>query len=90
MTLTGCTLSDEHSSAREAGSCQRLIDLNTDQVFSGPEAAGILGLSYSTLKRRVAEGTGPTRTQLSDRRFGFRGRHLRDWLDQCAVPRAPQ
>jgi hypothetical protein len=90
MNPTGCTLSDERSSDREAGSWQRLIDLNTDQVFSGPEAAGILGLSYSTLKRRVAEGTGPTRTQLSDRRFGFRGRHLRDYLDRCAIPRVPR
>jgi predicted DNA-binding transcriptional regulator AlpA len=83
-------MSDEHSSDREARSRQRLIDLNTDQVFSGPEAAAILDLSYSTLKRRVADGIGPIRTQLSDRRFGFRGRHLRDWLDQCAIPRVPQ
>jgi hypothetical protein len=35
----------------------------------------------ATLRRRIADGTGPKITKISARRIGVRGRHYREWLD---------
>jgi predicted DNA-binding transcriptional regulator AlpA len=52
-----------------------------EQVIDERTAARSCGISVATLRRRVAAGTGPKRIQLSDRRIGYKPRHLREWLD---------
>jgi predicted DNA-binding transcriptional regulator AlpA len=54
------------------------------QILSLRQAAGIAGVSVSTLLRRMAAGEGPQVTRLSPRRCGVRVDHLRQWLDDCA------
>jgi predicted DNA-binding transcriptional regulator AlpA len=58
-----------------------------DRIFPLSEIADASNLSIATLRRRIADGTGPKVTQTSERRIGVRGRHYREWLDtQCAKP----
>ena len=54
------------------------------QVIDEHEAADLLGLSVDTLRRRVRDGTGPIRINLSARRVGYRLGDLQAWLDQRA------
>jgi predicted DNA-binding transcriptional regulator AlpA len=53
-----------------------------DVVLTLLECAKAVGLSLATLRRRIADGTGPRITRLSDRRLGVRIRHYKAWLDQ--------
>jgi len=55
----------------------RILDLRT--------AADISDLSLATLRRRLADGTGPRVTRVSVRRLGIRLRHLREWLDRAEI-----
>jgi predicted DNA-binding transcriptional regulator AlpA len=62
------------------------IDLD-DRVLPLREVADAADISVVTLRRRIADGSGPKLTRVSDRRVGVRGRHYREWLDtQCAKP----
>ena len=54
------------------------------QVIDEQEAADVLGLSADTLRRRVRDGTGPIRINLSARRVGYRVGDLLAWLDKRA------
>jgi predicted DNA-binding transcriptional regulator AlpA len=55
-----------------------------DHVLNLDQVAAMAGISPATLKRRMADGTGPQVTKLSPRRIGVRKRHYRAWLDECA------
>jgi predicted DNA-binding transcriptional regulator AlpA len=59
-------------------------NLTDDRVLSLHEAAEVADLSLSTLRRRLADGSGPRVTRTSLRRLGVRVRDLRSWLDACA------
>lgn len=52
-----------------------------DRVITLKQAAESTGLSVATLRRLIDRGEGPSITQLSVRRFGFRESHLIEWLD---------
>jgi predicted DNA-binding transcriptional regulator AlpA len=52
------------------------------RVRSLRETAEIAGISLATLRRQIAEGTGPIITQLSARRVGVREDHREQWLDR--------
>jgi hypothetical protein len=51
-----------------------------DIVDPLPEAAKRLGLSYSTLRRVIAEKNGLKVVKLSRRRLGILRRHCREWV----------
>jgi predicted DNA-binding transcriptional regulator AlpA len=55
--------------------------LADDQVMTLAELAQLTGLSVVTLRRCIANRTGPPVTKLSERRIGVRVRHARAWLD---------
>jgi predicted DNA-binding transcriptional regulator AlpA len=55
--------------------------LAEDRVMTLAELAQLTGLSVVTLRRAIANKTGPTVTRLSERRIGVRVRHARAWLD---------
>jgi predicted DNA-binding transcriptional regulator AlpA len=57
------------------------------RVRSLRETAELAGISLATLRRQIAEGTGPTVTRLSARRVGVRDDHRQEWLDRCAESR---
>jgi predicted DNA-binding transcriptional regulator AlpA len=52
-----------------------------DRIIPLAEVADASDLSIATLRRRIADGTGPKITKISERRIGVRGRHFREWLD---------
>jgi prophage regulatory protein len=52
-----------------------------DRIVSLKEAANVTGLSIATLRRLIDRGEGPSVTQLSTRRLGFRESHLNKWLN---------
>jgi predicted DNA-binding transcriptional regulator AlpA len=58
-----------------------------DRVHPLREIAAAVDISVVTLRRRIADGSGPKLTKVSDRRVGVRGRHFREWLDLRAVTR---
>jgi predicted DNA-binding transcriptional regulator AlpA len=55
-----------------------------NRVRSFREAAAAAGISLATLRRRIADGTGPRVVRVSVRRVGIRDRDFAAWLDQCA------
>jgi predicted DNA-binding transcriptional regulator AlpA len=58
---------------------------DNDRVMSLPEFARDCGLSLATVRRRIADGTGPRIVRLSPRRVGVRVRDRRHWLDARTV-----
>ena len=54
------------------------------KVRSLRETANLAGVSLDTLRRRIADGTGPVVTRVSPRRCGIRVDHFQAWLDACA------
>jgi predicted DNA-binding transcriptional regulator AlpA len=55
-----------------------------DRIISEAQAAEVLGVHISTLRRAVAAGRGPIVIRMSPRRIGYRIRDLRNWLSACA------
>jgi predicted DNA-binding transcriptional regulator AlpA len=53
-------------------------------VRSLRETAAAAGISIATLRRRVADGTGPVIVRMSARRIGVRDSDFVAWLDGCA------
>jgi predicted DNA-binding transcriptional regulator AlpA len=52
-----------------------------DRVVSLKQAADYTSLSIATLQRLIDRGEGPSVTQLSPRRIGFRESTLNKWLN---------
>lgn len=50
-------------------------------VVSERDAARLVGLSPSSLRRQRNEGTGPRAIWLSDRKLGYRMTELEAWVD---------
>jgi predicted DNA-binding transcriptional regulator AlpA len=59
-------------------------DHQLDSVLTLREAARICSVSVATLRRRIADGTGPAVVRPSARRIGIRASHLMAWLDRAA------
>jgi len=57
-----------------------------DRVVSLPETARAAGISIATLRRRIADGSGPRLVRVSERRVGVRIRDLKAWLDARTSP----
>jgi hypothetical protein len=57
-------------------------------VMTLVQCAQAANISVWTLRRRIADGTGPIMTKMSERRFGVTLRHHREWLDRQALPPA--
>jgi predicted DNA-binding transcriptional regulator AlpA len=57
-----------------------IVDFD-DCIIPLSEIAHASDLSMATLRRRIADGTGPQITKTSERRLGVRGSHYREWLD---------
>jgi predicted DNA-binding transcriptional regulator AlpA len=55
-----------------------------DPVFSKSEMAEYIGVSVPTANRLEAAGDAPTRTRLSQGRWGYRKSHCNAWLDARA------
>jgi hypothetical protein len=55
-------------------------------VLSLRETAAMIGISYVSLRRLIAQGDGPRVTNLSARRRGVRLRHALEWLDNRVEP----
>jgi predicted DNA-binding transcriptional regulator AlpA len=53
-----------------------------DQILTLREFATTARISISTVRRRIADGTGPKIIRLSDRRVGVRLGDYRAWLDK--------
>jgi prophage regulatory protein len=56
--------------------------LEDDSMLRMPEVTRVTGLSKSTIKRRVSDGTFPKPMHLSPRRIGWPAREVKDWLDR--------
>ena len=55
-----------------------------NKVRSIREAAELANVSVATLRRRIADGTGPRVVRMSTRRVGVRDSDFAAWLDQCS------
>jgi predicted DNA-binding transcriptional regulator AlpA len=66
------------------------FDLNNICVLTTTQAARFLGVSPDTLKRMRRKGLGPPRTQISERRIGYRLSDLKSWLDQRLETSSPR
>jgi hypothetical protein len=55
-----------------------------DRVFSFRDWCLRVGISEATGRRMLRAGLTPKITKLSERRFGIRERHHREWLDSRA------
>jgi predicted DNA-binding transcriptional regulator AlpA len=64
---------ENHSSASIVPTDDRVVSLN--------ETARTAGISIATLRRRIADGSGPRLVRVTERRVGVRVRDLRAWLD---------
>lgn len=53
-----------------------------DTMLSPRDVERVTGLSKSTIKRRVADGTFPKPMHLSPRRRGWPAREVKDWLNR--------
>jgi predicted DNA-binding transcriptional regulator AlpA len=61
---------------------KRAVVSTDDMVMTLAEFAMAAGISIATVRRRIADGTGPRIVHLSARRIGVRVRDYRAWLDQ--------
>jgi predicted DNA-binding transcriptional regulator AlpA len=59
-----------------------MLIITDDRVLTIGEWAAAVGLSLSTARRRIADGTGPRFVRLSTRRIGVRVSDHKRWLDQ--------
>jgi hypothetical protein len=59
---------------------------NDDPALSPRDAAKFCGMSLRSFVDIAARPDGPTRTQITDFKYGFRPSHLRAWIDSRAVP----
>jgi predicted DNA-binding transcriptional regulator AlpA len=55
--------------------------INDLRVIALRDVAETLGISFATLKREIASGTGPKIIRLSTRRVGIRVCDLRVWQE---------
>ena len=66
-------------------------DLSSHRMLSEKEAAAVLGVHYKTLRKMSAEGKGPRRIKVSEKRVGYRLRDCRAYIDErAALSGAPQ
>jgi predicted DNA-binding transcriptional regulator AlpA len=57
-----------------------------DQIIrSEKEAARQAGMSHSTYRRRIADGTGPKRIRITDRVHCTTPRFLREWREANTI-----
>jgi predicted DNA-binding transcriptional regulator AlpA len=56
-----------------------------EEILPEKQAAKECGFSVDTLRRRNAAGEGPKRIRLSERRWGYKRRHLHEWHEANAV-----
>jgi predicted DNA-binding transcriptional regulator AlpA len=61
-------------------------DLDAIRVITEPELRRILSISDQTFERLKAKGDVPRKTQLSDRRIGYRVADIKAWLDRRRQP----
>jgi predicted DNA-binding transcriptional regulator AlpA len=61
------------------------VRLNND-LLTPADAASLVGVSISTLKRMRLRGHGPQALQLTSRTFRYRRAEVEAWLDRQAVP----
>jgi predicted DNA-binding transcriptional regulator AlpA len=61
-----------------------LADHHLNHVLTLKEAARIASISVATLRRRIADGTGPAIVRPSIRRVGVRLSALAEWLDRAS------
>ena len=61
---------------------------NSVRVVDQPTALMLLNLSLSTWERLEKRGETPPKTQISDRRIGYRISDLEKWLDARRVTTA--
>jgi predicted DNA-binding transcriptional regulator AlpA len=55
------------------------------RVISRPDTIRLTGLAPRTFDRIEAKGEGPPKTQLSERRIGYRLIDIKEWLDARRV-----
>jgi predicted DNA-binding transcriptional regulator AlpA len=55
--------------------------IEDQRVLTIIEAARLIGVSLATIKRIIADGSGPPIVQIGKRRIGIRVCDLRRWLD---------
>jgi hypothetical protein len=66
-------------------------DINLYRMLTEKEAASVIGVHYKTLRKMSAEGKGPTRIKVSERRVGYRlGDCLTYIREREALSAAPQ
>jgi predicted DNA-binding transcriptional regulator AlpA len=58
--------------------------LEQHQLLSKSETAKICKFSIATLERRIADGDGPRKIQLSPRRVAFRLADVLAWIERRA------
>jgi predicted DNA-binding transcriptional regulator AlpA len=58
-----------------------------DSMLSPKDVVRVTGLSLSTIKRRVADGTFPQPMRLSPRRIGWPAREVKAWLETVDLQR---
>ena len=63
-----------------------LIISSDDRVVSLIAAAQTADVSLATLRRRIADGSGPRIVRVTERRVGIRVRDLKAWLDARTSP----
>ena len=63
-----------------------LIISSDEHVVTLNEAAHVAGISLCTLRRRLADGSGPRVVRLSERRVGIRVRDLKQWIAERTSP----
>jgi predicted DNA-binding transcriptional regulator AlpA len=62
---------------------QNMGEPNSIRVLNEVELRQMLGISERTFDRLRYRGDLPRRTQLSDRRVGYRVIDVEEWLDRC-------
>jgi predicted DNA-binding transcriptional regulator AlpA len=65
-----------------------VVDADSIRVLSEPELLQVLGLSERTFERMKQRGDAPPKTQLSERRVGYRVCDVKEWLDRRRQPNA--
>ncbi len=63
------------------------LDIEANRVVGEDDAAGLIDLSGSSLRRLRRAGAGPRYVRLSPRRIGYRIGDLIAWLEARASPR---
>jgi predicted DNA-binding transcriptional regulator AlpA len=83
------TMAIEQSPARQRREAEARDSLDSVRVLDEPTAIRLAGVSPRTWDRMRARGETPPKTQISERRIGYRLVDFRDWLDARRVGAAP-